>query len=207
MKTLVLCPAYFAPIAHWVPLAHSTPIVWETQDHYQKQTYRNRAYIATANGKLMLNIPVKHTQKGTHQKYQEVRIENDFPWQQQHWKSLESAYRSSPFFEFYEDDLNVLYTTPALTLLDFNMRCIRWVCESLQLNAPEFTTTNYHKTLPSEHTDGRDWIHAKGNQPIGLDPYIQVFSEKNGFLANLSVLDLIFNEGPNAVSYLKKSRP
>ena len=207
MKTLVLCPAYFAPIAHWVPLAHSTPIVWEIQDHYQKQTYRNRAYIAAANGKLMLNIPVKHTQKGTHQKYQEVRIENDFPWQQQHWKSLESAYRSSPFFEFYEDDLNVLYTTPALTLLDFNMRCIRWVCESLQLNAPEFTTTNYHKTLPSEHTDGRDWIHAKGNQPIGLDPYIQVFSEKNGFLANLSILDLIFNEGPNAVSYLKKSRP
>ena len=207
MKTLVLCPAYFAPIAHWVPLAHSTPIVWETQDHYQKQTYRNRAYIAAANGKLMLNIPVKHTQKGTHQKYQEVRIENDFPWQQQHWKSLESAYRSSPFFEFYEDDLNVLYTTPALTLLDFNMRCIRWVGESLQLNVPEFTTTNYQKTLPSEHTDGRDWIHAKGNQPIGLDPYIQVFSEKNGFLANLSILDLIFNEGPNAVSYLKKSRP
>lgn len=207
MKTFVLCPAYFAPIAHWIPLANGARIVWETHDHYQKQTYRNRTYIAAANGKLMLNIPIKHTKKGVHQKSHEVRIENDFPWQQQHWKSLESAYRSSPFFEFYEDDLKPLYTTPAHSLLKFNQQCIRWVYEALQLQIEEQTTDSYQKKLASDMVDARDWVTAKRKKLIPLPDYMQVFSEKNGFAPNLSILDLIFNEGPQAIDYLKKCRP
>ena len=207
MKAFVLCPAYFAPILHWIPLATGSSIVWEIHDHYQKQTYRNRLYIAAANGKLMLNIPIKHTKKGVHQKSYEVQIENDFPWQQQHWKSLESAYRSSPFFEYYEDDLKPLFTTPVHSLLEFNQQCNRWVCEVLQLKTEENTTESYQKKVTSDVVDARDWVEAKKKKTVSLPPYIQVFSEKNGFLPNLSILDLIFNEGPNAVEYLKKCRP
>lgn len=105
MKTILLHPSYFPSIEQMAHIAQSEKVIWEVEDNYQKQTYRNRAYIAHSNGKLLLNIPIKHNKNGVRQQTKDVRMENDFPWQDHHWKSLQSAYRTSPFFEYYEDDL------------------------------------------------------------------------------------------------------
>ena len=107
---ILIHPTYLPNIAHFVAIVQAEQVCFEMDDNFQKQTYRNRAYIYGANGKLSLNIPVIHTQK-ERQKYRDVRIYNEDNWQLNHWKSLETAYRTSPFFEFYEDDLK---TVPCL---------------------------------------------------------------------------------------------
>ena len=109
---ILLHPTYFPSIVQMVAMAQADKIVFEVEDNYQKQTYRNRAYIAHSNGKLTLNVPIKHSKNGGRQKTKEVHVENSFPWQSQHWKSLQTAYRTSPFFEFYEDDLAPLFQEP-----------------------------------------------------------------------------------------------
>ncbi|WP_209310152.1 WbqC family protein, partial [Salinimicrobium oceani] len=120
-----LHPAYFGPVSQYVALVKAKEVVFENEDNYQKQTYRNRMYIYGANGKLSLNVPIKHTgNKSNHQKYRDVRIENDFPWQKQHWRSLETVYRTSPFFEFYEDDFRPVYDQKFEFLIDFNYKCL-----------------------------------------------------------------------------------
>src|SRR5690606_21107719 len=101
---IIVHPTYFPSIAHFVAMANANDIVFEVEDNFLKQTYRNRTYIYAANGKLALNIPVIHTQK-KRQQYKDVKIFNEEKWQVQHWKSLLSAYRTSPFFEYYEDEL------------------------------------------------------------------------------------------------------
>jgi len=97
-------PTYFSPISQYVAIENSKEIIFENQDNFQKQTYRNRCYIYGANGKQLLNVPIKHNKTDKRQKTKDTLIENSFPWQDQHFKSLQSAYRSSPFFEFFEDD-------------------------------------------------------------------------------------------------------
>ena len=158
-------------------------------------------YIYGANGILLLNIPVKHLNSGAkhHQKYKEVRIENDFKWQKQHWKSLKSAYQTSPFFEFYEDDLAPLYHQEQKFLMDFNYRCFERITDCLKLNIHFSKTTEYIRE-PIGTNDKRELINAK--KQFDLPPYNQVFQEKKGFLSNLSFLDLMFNEGPNSLNYL-----
>lgn len=112
MEEILLHIPYFGPVSHFREIVKPGLIWFENEDNYQKQTYRNRTYIYGANGKLILNIPIKHLNAPgvkQHQKYKDVRIENDFKWQKQHWKSLKSAYQTSPFFEFYEDDIAPLF--------------------------------------------------------------------------------------------------
>jgi hypothetical protein len=205
MQQLLLHPCYFGPVSLYAAIAKAREFIFENEDNYQKQTYRNRMYIYGANGKLLLNIPIKHTgEKRQHQKYRDVRIENDFHWQKQHWKSLQSAYRTSPFFEFYEDDFEPLYSKKYNFLLDFNYDCLEVALESLQLELEYKKTENFDPVAPSTITDGRHLVNAK-SQPIqDLEPYTQVFESKKGYLNNLSILDLIFNEGPNALSYLER---
>ena len=203
MHKLLLHPAYFGPVSQYVAMVRATEVVFENDDNYQKQTYRNRMYIYGANGKLLLNIPIKHTgNKSNHQKYRDVRIENDFSWQKQHWKSLETVYRTSPFFEFYEDDFRPLYEQKFEFLIDFNYKCLELAQECLQTEIPYQKTTEFI-LHPQDMVNGRFLINAKQEQPIQLEPYIQVFQEKIGFLNDLSIVDLLFNEGPNALSYLE----
>lgn len=206
MQKLLLHPPYFGPISQFVALAQAPAVVFENEDNYQKQTYRNRMYIYGANGKLILNIPIKHTgNKTQHQKYRDVRIENDFRWQDQHWKSLQAAYRTSPFFEFYEDDFAPLYEKRYNFLLDFNYDCLEMALESLQLDL-EFDKTLSFKKEPENVIDARHLILAKGEENHSFDQYNQVFESKYGHIPNLSVVDLIFNEGPNSLSYLKQQK-
>ncbi|MEW7291367.1 WbqC family protein [Aquimarina sp. 2304DJ70-9] len=203
MKTILLHPTYFGSIAQNVAIAQSDSIVFENEDNYQKQTYRNRTYVYGANGKLLLSIPIKHNGKVGRQLYKDVCIENDFEWQTLHWKSLETAYRTSPFFEYYEDEFAHLFEKKKKFLLDFNYECMEAVFDCLQLES-SFTKTNEYIKTPKEINDQRELVNAKKEKRYHLESYIQVFSEKHGFIPNLSILDLLFNEGTNALTYLEK---
>ena len=203
MTKILIHPAYFGPIDQFSAMAHAEEVLFENEDNYQKQTYRNRTYIYGANGKLILNIPIKHLNSPgvkQHQKYRDVMIENDFKWQKQHWKSLKSAYQTSPFFEFYEDDIAPLFHKEESYLMEFNYKCFQLVCECLQLEINYKKTEEYIRH-PQDIKDMRGLINAK--KEIEIPVYNQVFQEKEGFLPDLSILDLMFNEGPNAVNYLR----
>ncbi len=206
MDKILLHPTYFGPVSQYVAMINAGEVVFENEDNYQKQTYRNRMYIYGANGKLLLNIPIKHTgNKSGHQKYKDIRIENDFPWQKQHWKSLENVYRTSPFFEFYEDEFYPLYHQKFEFLMDFNYHTFELALESLQTEIP-FEKTSEFILKPLDIINGRPLVEAKNRKPQQLEPYPQVFQEKFGFLNDLSIVDLIFNEGPNAVNYLQQQQ-
>ena len=198
---ILIHPTYCPSIATFVAIAKADSVVMEIQDNYQKQTYRNRCYIYAANGKLQLNIPVVFSQKNR-QKYSEVKIANTYKWQDNHWKSLESAYRTSPFFEFYADELQPLFTETFDTILEFNLKCFELICDCLQLEL-DYSKTEVYDKEPKNTIDYRALVNAKKETIIPLKPYTQVFKAKHGFINNLSILDLLFNEGTNAVSYLK----
>ena len=206
MESMLLHPCYFGPVSQFVALTQAEKVIFENEDNYQKQTYRNRMYIYGANGKLLLNIPIKHTgNKKQHQKYKEVRIENDFDWQKQHWRSLQTVYRTSPFFEFYEDEFAPLYHKKYEFLMDFNYDCLQLALESLQLDL-SYTKTEEYKRKPQAILDVRHLVNAKGEKEYKLEPYTQVFSTRFGYLNDLSIVDLIFNEGPNALNYLENQK-
>ncbi len=203
MKTILLHPSYFPSIEQMAAVAQAEKVVFEIQDNYQKQTFRNRTFIAHSNGKLLLNIPIKHNKNGKRKKSKEVIVENDFPWQEQHWKSLQSAYRTSPFFEYYEDDLEPLLTEPAEGLMEYNFKIFDLICELIGIDVEIEKTTTY-ETNP-EITDLRFLVDAKRKTSFIPESYTQVHEANHSFLPNLSVLDLLFNEGPNALSYLEKA--
>lgn len=198
---VLLHPTYFPSIAHFVAIAKSESVIFEIEDNYQKQTYRNRTYIYGANGRLLLNVPVKHTHKAR-QKYKDVRIANDENWQDLHWKSLQSAYRTSPFFEFYEDELKPLFKKKHTFILDYNFECLDLVLDCLQLDIEYLKTTKYSKNA-SPLIDYRNLTNARKEATFDFDTYTQVFTNKHGFISNLSILDLMFNEGTNALNYLE----
>lgn len=204
MSEILLHPCYFGPITQFAAMTRAQRVWFENEDNFQKQTYRNRMYIYSPNGKLALSIPIKHTgNKTQHQKYKEVRIENDFPWQQQHWRSLETCYRTSPFFEFYEDEFHVLYNQKFEYLMDFNYACLQVILEALEWDLETEKTTKFHIDAPSGLVDLRQLVDAKSQRAFDLSSYTQVFEEKHGFLENLSILDLLFNEGPGTEAYLQ----
>jgi len=202
MSKALLHPSYFGSVSHYMAIAQSDIVVFENEDNYQKQTYRNRTYIYGANGKLLLSVPVKHSSKEGRKLYRDILIENDFQWQTIHWRSIEAAYRTSPFFEYYEHEFAPLFEQPKKYLLDFNYECIQAVFECLQWDHSFTKTTEYQKE-PKDIVDLRYLVQARKEKPLALSSYIQVFGDKHGFIPNLSILDLLFNEGTNATSYLE----
>jgi hypothetical protein len=199
--SILLHPTYFPSISQMVAVAQNTELTFEVFDNYQKQTYRSRTYIAHSNGRLLLNVPIKHSKDGTRQKTSEVKIENNFSWQLHHWKSLQSAYRTSPFFEFYEDDLAPIFKTKAAFLLEHNLKIFKVLSELIGLEIKTLLSTEYEQS--TQLNDLRYLAIKKKERTYPLDSYTQVLEEKHGFLPNLSVLDLLFNEGPNTLHYLK----
>ena len=193
-------PTYFPNIAHAAAMLHADEITFEMDDNYQKQTYRNRTYIYGANGILKLSIPIIHTQK-ERQKYRDIKIYNEENWQDNHWKSLETAYRTSPFFEFYEDELHPLFTEKANFLLDFNLKCMETVLNCLQWEVTSSKTEVFQKTV-EDKMDFRYLANARKEKSYNFDVYTQVFNDKHGFIPNINILDLLFSEGPNTLNYL-----
>jgi len=204
MSDILIHPSYFGPISQFVSIAKANTIQFEDCDNYQKQTHRNRTYIYGANGSLTLNLPILHTHNGIKQLYRDVRIEHQFNTLQIHWKSLESAYRTSPYFEFYEDDLAPLFEGKPEFILDFNYKCLEFVLDCLQLEINS-TKTKEYISKPEDCIDYRHLSNPKdATIGVNFESYIQVFESKHGFLPNLSILDLLFNQGPNALGYLER---
>ncbi|MGY5354639.1 WbqC family protein [Wenyingzhuangia sp. IMCC45467] len=198
---LLVQPAYFAPIAQYAAILQANTTEFETQDNFVKQTYRTRCYIYSANGKLLLNVPVK-SKKGQKTQTTNIELNYDEDWQKLHLKSLQSAYRTSPFYEYYEDDLRSIFETKHQFLWELHQKTHAFVMDALQEERAFSETTEYFKDY-TEKVDIRNWIEAKKDLLINYPPYVQVFDDKHGFIPNLSILDLLFMEGPNASLYLE----
>ena len=193
-------PTYFSPISQYQALLNSNSIIFEVEDNYQKQTYRNRCYIYGANGKQLLNIPVSIPKSTKKTKSKDILVENS-NWQKQHYKSLEAAYNHSPFFEFYKDDLQKLFSKKYTYLLDVNLDSFAFIMEALELSKEYSLSKVYEET---KLNDFRNLADSKKKVEISFLSYIQMFDQKFGFLKNLSILDLLFMEGPNSINFLKK---
>jgi hypothetical protein len=198
----ILYSTYFPSISHFVAITQSDAIIFEVEDNFQKQTNRNRTYIYSPNGIQLLNVPVKSS--NSRQMTKDVRIETAFNWQKQHFGSLESAYRTSPFFEYYEDTIMPVFTKKYNFLLDLNFETIEIVSKCLKINLPINKTSEYFHEVPN-YKDFRVLANGK-KDPNQFESYTQVFHNKHGFLNNLSILDVLFNEGRLALDYLKSQK-
>ena len=210
MKTIpYLTSAYLAPVQYYTKLYACTTAYVEQHDHYVKQTYRNRCHIATADGVLALSIP---TEKPATPKCEmkDIRISDHGNWRHLHWNALCSAYRHSPFFDYYEDDFRPFYEQRYTFLYDFNEALCDLVCRLIDIRPRIRRTTAYKQTFAPDEEDDRELIHPKRpytDDPAFLPkPYYQVFSAKHGFLPNLSIADLLFNMGPESLLVLRDSR-
>jgi len=198
MSLVCLSTAYLAPTEYYVALAKADAVFLEHCESYEKQSYRNRCYIAGANGKIALSIPVEKS-SGDKMLTRDIRISEHNDWQIQHWRSIESAYNSTPFFEYYKDEFLPFYEKSWDYLWDFNLEIQVKVLELLDLQ-PEIKLTDEYKTnLGDDCLDFRTSIHPKKeNIQINHAPYYQVFDQRFGFLPNLSIIDLLFNMGNEA---------
>ena len=191
-------PLYFAPILQYAVIAQGEELIFEVEDNYQKQTYRNRCYINTANGKHCLTIPVQHGAHGK-PKTRDIKIDYKYAWVRQHVKSIQNAYEKSPFYEFYADDIQALLNKHRTYLLDLNLDCHEFINEVLNLERPYKKTTEYLLESPS---DFRYLVNAKQSVKTSYTSYYQLFDDHHDFIPNLSILDLLFMEGPAASVYL-----
>jgi hypothetical protein len=197
----VLPSVYFGNIRYFRILSQSDAVVLDVAEHFEKQTFRNRCEIMAANGSLDLIVPVK---KDIQPKrvMKDLRISNQENWQRQHWRSLQSAYKAAPYFEFYEHHLQSIFEKRYEFLLDLNMDCLHLCMRFLELNSPTELSAEYL----AEYADAKDYRASfdpkKPAEEINFSPYTQVFETKHGFVPNKSILDLLFNTGPEAVSYL-----
>lgn len=191
---------YFPPVAWFSALVkEKSSIFFERFETFPKQTYRNRTTIYAANGKLSLMIPIQHSGSRVMNDIQISDVEN---WRKQHWKSIESAYRGSPYFEFYQDKIQSAIFLEESSLLKFNQNALNILFNILKWDVPFQFTEDYTKEI--EGTDYRNQCSAKSKVDLGYPEYYQTFDEKFGFIENLSILDVIFNLGPESSSYLRK---
>lgn len=193
---------YFAPIAWYAAALQTETVGIETAAHYIKQQYSNRMWIKTANGVLSLVIPVQRAGEG--KAIKDKKIAYDTAWQKNHWKSLETAYRSSPYFEYYEDKFRIFYEKKYDFLLDFNTE-IQTVClQILQIDKKLEMVSVYEKAdfYAKDYRDSFDASLLTQPKWFNAATYTQVFE---GFYANLSIFDLLCNEGPNGKSILVNS--
>ena len=180
----------------------------EACENFQKQSYRNRCRFYGADGVQTLSFPIKH-EGGTHKiPISEIKIDYKTPWVQQHERAIVSAYRTSAYFEYYQDELFAILENGYERLFDLNLALIRFFIEKTGI-AVELRLTEDYVADPEGVEDLRETIHPKRPNTILADlelekPYFQVFSQKHGFQSDLSVMDLLFNEGPDSILYLKK---
>lgn len=191
--------SYFGPIEEYAYLAQNSHVLYEVKEHFVKQSYRNRCIVYGANGLLRLTVPLvlKSREKTA---MEDIKISYTENWQARHWKTIQSAYQNSPFFEYYEEILLPVFFTQFEYLIDLNTQTNSVLKQCLQIDC----TTEFNSEFsPYKKNDLRCSIHPKKETTLNLPRYIQVFEEKHGFHSNLSVLDLLFNEGPSALLYLK----
>lgn len=199
----LLSTAYLPPVEYMSVIYRSDKVEIEQCENYQKQSYRSRCHIYSANGPLPLIIPVERA--GTHSvPVKDIRIDYSRKWQQQHWRAIVSAYRMSPFFEYYEDDFAPFFTKEEPFLFDFNTKLTELLLSLTGIRKNLSFTGFFEKEPGRGVSDFRESIHPKrvSLPEMKNGQYHQVFAHKSGFIPNLSSLDLLFNEGPDSISYL-----
>jgi hypothetical protein len=199
MLTVILSTAYLPPVEYFKKIKDADSIYIERHEHYLKQSYRSRCNIFAANGVLSLSVPVIN--KHNKEIITDTKISYAEKWQQQHWRTIESAYRNSPYFIYYADALKPFYQKKYTFLFDFNTELLQLLINNFKLNKELKFTEDFKKSNAVE--DYRYSIHPK-NEIAAADfkPYSQLFSEKFPFEPNLSSIDLLFNVGPHAKDYL-----
>ncbi|HKL96964.1 MAG TPA: WbqC family protein [Paludibacteraceae bacterium] len=205
MSVIILPTAYLGPISYYQLLINA-PVVIEQHASYVKQTYANRCHIATANGIESLTIPVEHnTGKVT---IRDVKISDHSNWQTLHWRAIETAYNSTPFFDYYKEDLQSFFEQKFTFLLDFNLQIQSTILDLLGFDATITLSESYKKAYQSDEIDLREVLHPKKKEvSLGVQfehqNYYQVFNHKFGFLPDLSIIDLLFNMGNESRLILK----
>lgn len=213
---MILSTAYFPPIEFFALLAENSVVYLEACEHYEKQSWRNRCRILTANGPMDLRVPVVHSDDLFHTPVKDVRVDYSTPWVVRTEYAIESAYCSSPFFIYYKDELYAILDSHPGTLWELDLKLIDFFIRKIGLTTQIIPTEEYvpqdtilpdgmaspERTIPLEE-DYRGRIHPKKPSGYVGRPYWQVFREKFGFVDGLSVMDLLFNEGPESLCYLK----
>ncbi len=205
---VLLTTAYLPPVQYLSKFLLNRKVLLEKHENYQKQSYRNRCYIYGANGRLALVVPVIKPKENAFG-ITNVRIDYEKKWQRIHWKSIESAYRLSPYFEFYADGLAGLFEKRIDKLFDWNLAVLKFILNTLNICTSIGFTESY-ETPDNRPYDYRQCIHPKkclnkSDPSFKVIPYQQVFAERSGFLRNMSIIDLIFNEGPQALDVIRAS--
>ena len=193
---------YLAPIEYYTNLLNNKTAIIDVYENFVKQSYRNRCQILSPNGIQNLTVPlVKARQKKL---TKNVKISYDDNWRKMHWKSLEAAYRSSPYFEYYEDDFSPFYHDKEYKyLIDFNWDLEQKIIELLNVDIEINKSSEY---ISSNENDCRNSFSPKTQSTLDYKEYIQVFGDRNGFAPNMSIVDILFNEGPNAINYINNLR-
>lgn len=193
--------AYFPCIRYVAHALKASPFRIELYETYQKQTYRNRCVVMTANGVERLSVPVIKTH-GSHTMTADIAISYHLPWQQTHRRCLESAYRKAPFFEHYFPAIEPVFNTRFERLTELNETALKAVFSMLKTNKDIQYSTDFENTVAD---DFRNAFNAKTRHEVtALPSYYQVFETKFPFAPDLSILDLIFNEGPESMTYLDR---
>jgi hypothetical protein len=200
-NAVLLSTAYLAPVEYYIQMCRHPQVIIETHCNYIKQTYRNRCVIASANGCQTLSIPIVKPDS-LKCPTKDIRIAEHGNWRHLHWNAIVSAYNSTPFFEYYEDDFRPFYEKPAGFLFDFNEELRELICALLDISPAVSYSSEYVFSSPADVFDLREVLHPKKESVIqDFRPYYQVFETKYGFQANLSIIDLLFNMGPEGVMW------
>lgn len=202
-KKILLSTSYLGPVEYFAQIFTADEVILEQQEHYIKQTYRNRCLVATANGIQSLTIPVIKV-NGNRTKIKDIQISYLENWQINHWRTITSAYSHSPYFLYYNDLLKPYYFKKFKFLFDFNFQLIKGLLNALEIDKKIKLSESFEVNPGKEIHNLRNSFNPKVESHINFTPYIQVFADKFDFLPNLSIIDLLFNEGPSTIDYLKK---
>ena len=201
MKMKTVLPIFYLPPVSWFAefLKEENEILLEQHENFPKQTYRSRCNIYGANGKLALILPIHHNGKRA---MKDLELSYAEDWQKLHWKSIKIAYQSSPYFEYYEDKLKQIFSVQPTSLIEFNLNALKIILQILKVEKDFSLTAEFEKT--PDAVDLRERFSAKKESEYNLPEYYQTFSDKLGFIKDLSILDVVCNIGPESATYIKK---
>jgi len=202
--SVIFSTAYLPPVEFFSYASVSEKIVIEACENFHKQTYRNRCYIYSANGKLPLCIALEHSRRSG-LPIKDVKISYALPWNKMHWRAITSAYNKSAYFLYYGDDFEKFFSGSYKWLIELNHDIISVCLKLLKLNKEIVYTEIFQKKYIDNTLDLRNGINPKNKSSIDFPAYNQVFDTKFGFIGNLSIIDLLFNCGPESLEYIKKT--
>lgn len=197
----------FPNIYWWLKAADAGSVLFDNAEHFQKMSYRNRYYISGANGLIQLSVPLV---AGRNQRcaMRDVQVSHAENWEVQHWRTIVSVYSRTPYFEYYEPGLKKIFDTKFTHLTAFNIATVQWLMSQLKLKTELKFADNYNADYGAGTVDLRSGYGPgiERSAAGSTAPYYQIFADRTGFLHNLSMLDLLFAEGPHTMQWLADNR-